>query len=406
MGNLTDKYYEELKTIIFEIKNYTCKNCGGNFTNNECNYCCSKDNNIEIELKRLDLILKNILNETTNLDDIHINKLFNLLMILNNSQDIINKFLKIFNYQQMFKNFLEETLPSLNDKSIELTELEINTIETLIYQQNENYNLTPIYQIIINKCVNKQQTVSLECFQRIIKQLSEKILKPFYKNSKCILKKYEITQKDNKHFIQYGENKAHLIYLNVDEINNMYYNRDLNILITIFHETIHGIQYKNIFHGKQQIDPLVIHETKDYILSKYIPIYYKENYENISYEIEAEYLGNILTSRYINKNLNISEINIKYQNILDHTRTLNGEITDIDTLFNEFILNHPEILEKHPQLQYLYKIENNKVIPLNEEELYNQYQSLISQDNINDEQKQKYKLLFSQYINIKGKKNG
>ena len=95
MGNLTDKYYEELKTIIFEIKNYTCKNCGGNFTNNECNYCCSKDNNIEIELKRLDLILKNILNETTNLDDIHINKLFNLLMILNNSQDIINKFLKI-----------------------------------------------------------------------------------------------------------------------------------------------------------------------------------------------------------------------------------------------------------------------------------------------------------------------
>ena len=94
------------------------------------------------------------------------------------------------------------------------------------------------------------------------------------------------------------------------------------------------------------------------------------------------------------------EITNKYINILNYKRKINGKIQDIDTIFNEFIKNHPEILNQHPQLKYLYKIENNQVIPLNEEELYLKYQSLIQKTNITDEQKKKYELLFSEYINI------
>ena len=73
---------------------------------------------------------------------------------------------------------------------------------------------------------------------------------------------------------------------------------------------------------------------------------------------------------------------------------------DIDTIFNKEIINKPNILQKYPQLKYLYKEENNQVKPLNEEELYNKYQELKSQYNITEEQKKKYELLYSQYIDI------
>ena len=400
MEEIINKYYNQIKPIIEKIRGYKCKNCGGNFNNSNCAFCDSLDNDLEIELERLRLILNNFSKETININNIKINKLFNLLYTLNDSQDIINNFLDKYNYKQLFNDFSKETISKLDNPDTIFTDLELDTIETLIYQNNNQFNLKYIYQYFINKCINKKQNVSLECFQEIIKQLTEATLKPFYRNSQCILKKYDQINEKGKHFIEYGGNKAYKIFLNIDEINNMYYNQDPTMLITLFHESIHGVQHKNIFYGNQDIDPLLLLEIKDYILSKYIPNYYKENYENITFEIEAEYLGCLLASKYINKNIINSNTHYKYNNILNQTRTINGKITDIDTIFNKYITNHPEILKKHPQLQHLYKIENNTVIPLNNEELFNQYQLLISQANISEEQKQKINLLFSQYINI------
>ena len=407
MEKIIDKYYNELKPIIEKIRGYKCQNCGGNFINSNCAFCDSLDNALKIELEKIRLLLDNFSKEIISLNhNIKINKLFNLLYTLNDSQDIINNFLDKYNYKQLFNEFSKETIKKLDNPNTPFTDLELNTIETIIYQKNNQYNLKYIYQYFINRCINKKQNVSLECFQEITKQIAEETLKPFYSNTICILKEYKPIEENGNHFIKSGENKAQKIFLNIDEINNLYHNQDPTILITLFHESIHGAQYKNIFHGKQDIDPLVILEIKDYILSKHIPTYYKENYENISFEIEADYLGNFLACQYINKNRINHKIESKYENILNTTRTLNKKINNIDTIFNDFIINHPELLKKHYQLQYLYKIHNNKVIPLNEEELYNQYQLLISNNNISNEQKKKYKLLFSQYINIKVQKNG
>ena len=401
MDEIINKYYNQIKPIIKKIREYKCPNCSGNFNNSECNFCGSVDYNLEKELEKLKLLLDDFSKETITLNhhNIKINKLFNLLYTLNDSQDIINNFLDKYKYKQLFNEFSKETITKLDKTDIIFTDLELNTIETIIYQNNNQFNSSYIYKYFINRCINKQQNVNLECFQEIIKQLTEITLKPFYRNSQCILKEYEIN-KYGKHFVMYGSNRAHKIYLNINAIENMYYNQDSNMLITIFHESMHGIQHKNIFYDKQDIDPLVLLEIKDIILSKVIPNYYNENYNNISFEIEAEYFGQVLASNYINQNLIDNDIQYKYNNILNQQRTINGITTDIDTLFNNYIVDHPELLKKHYQLQYLYKIENNKVIPLTEEELYNQYEKIISNPNINEEQKKKYKLVFSQYINI------
>lgn len=405
MDEIINKYYNQIKQIIEKIRGYKCKNCGGNFVNSNCTFCDSLDNNLEIELEKLKLLLNDFSRETSNLNynNIKINKLFNLLYTLNNSQDIINDFLDRYNYKQLFNEFSKETIAKLDKPNTIFTDLELDTIETLIYQNNHSFNLKYIYQYFINRCIQNKQNVSLESFQEIIKQLAEATLKPFYRNSQCILKKYDQIIENGKHFIEYGGNKAHKIYLNINKIKDLYEKHDPSILITLFHESIHGVQYKNIFYGNQDIDPLVLLEIKDYILSEYIPNYYKENYENISYEIEAEYFGHLLASQYINKSLITPQIQLSYNNILNTQRTLKRSSINIDIIFNELIINHPELIKKHPQLQYLYKIENNTVIPLSEEELFNNYQFLISQENISEEQKQKYRLLFSQFIKTDNK---
>ena len=33
---MEDKYYNELEIIVKKIRNFTCKNCGGNFNNSFC----------------------------------------------------------------------------------------------------------------------------------------------------------------------------------------------------------------------------------------------------------------------------------------------------------------------------------------------------------------------------------
>ena len=399
MYKIIEKYYNELKPIILKINQYKCKNCGGNFKNSSCEYCDQLDNDLEIEITKLEITLNNLKKEITDLNgkNIKINKLFNLLYILNDKVDSIEDFLNQYNYQKYFNEYAQELIPRLTNNN--LSDLDINTLETIIYQKNNKYGLKNLYRICINKCINKEKNIDIDCFQEVIKQLAETFLKPFYKNSQCILKQYNRNE-NNKHLIILGESNGNKIWLNIDEINDLYYNQNLNALITLFHEETHGIQHKYIFNGNQNIDQLIILEIKDHILSKYLPNYYQENYDNISSEIEADFYGYKLTSQYINSNIMNQEITNKYINILNYKRKINGKIQDIDTIFNEFIKNNPEIFYQHPQLKYLYKIENNQVIPLNEDELYLKYQNLIQNTNITDEQKKKYELLFSEYINI------
>lgn len=399
MDIIFEKYYNELKPIVHNINQCICKFCGGTFKNCCCDYCEQKDNDLEIDITKLELLLENFIKEAKDLNksNIRMNKFFNLLYILNDKVDCVNNFLNKYNYQSYFEEYAQELIPRLNNN---LSELDINTLETIIYQKNNQYNLNNIYKTCINKCINKEKNIDLNCFQEVIKQLTEQTLKPFYRNSTCILKKYEKIENNGKHFIISGENGGNKIYLNIDEINDMYYNQNLIILITLFHEATHGLQHKNIFYDNKNIDPLTILEIKDHILSKHLPNYYQENYNNITSEIEADFYGYQLASQYIDINIMDQEIINKYNNILNQKRTINGQEQDIDTIFNIFIKDHPELLKKHPQLEYIYKIDNNQVIPLNEEELYLKYQSLTTSENITDEQIAKYNLLYSQYIDI------
>ena len=323
MDNITKEYYNKVKPLVTKIRNYKCPNCNGNYTNCECDFCGEKNEELEESLNSLEEILNNFKLNTKDKDINNINIFFNSLMTIENSQDIIKNFLKQYNYQPKFYEYTKEILLRIN-KNESLSNLDINTIETLIFQKNNNYDLTKLHKYFITQSLQKKQNVSLECFQEIIKQIVETTLQPYYKsNIQCIIKNY----KPIDNYITLGENNAYKIYINTDEIEKLYNNQNPNILKVLFHECIHGIQSKKIFQNNQELDPLSLLEIKDKILSYNNPNYYNENYNNLSFEIEAEYYGQLLASKYTEKSLITPEIQQKYRNILNQTRTLNGQKT-------------------------------------------------------------------------------
>ena len=296
---LNESYYQKLEKIIKKIRNYTCPNCGGKYENETCVFCYATNNDLKNDIEILNQILINITNdiEILNINNIPINTLFNLLNSIPFEITSIKNFLNKYHYQENFDEFTNEILTKINSNDT-LTALEINCLETLIYQNN-NDKTNNLYNYFINNCARGKINVSFECYKLLIKQFVEKLLKAFYKNPKCIITD---EQKEHNGLIVSGKSKNHKVWINSLEIEEMYKTGNYNLINTIFHELTHGIQYKNIFNGNQTIDPLVILEIKDSILSENLPNYYKENYNNISFEIEAQYYGLLLSTRYLGTN--------------------------------------------------------------------------------------------------------
>ena len=413
LNQIINNYYSKLEPIIKKIRNCRCQNCGGEFIDSNCIYCNSKNSELEQDINKINTLLNSFDQQISNLPikEIYINKLFNLLYSIPNVEiTCINNFLTKYNYQKDFYEFSKQTLSKLNQFDIHFDDLEINCLETLIYRNDKNFDLNFIYNYFINRCSRGKQNVSLESYKTIIKQFTEEILKPYYRNSECILTNYDKHIKDGKELIQCSGNNAHKIWISISDIENMYYNQNNDIIETIFHEVTHGIQYKNIFYGTQDIDPLVLLEIQDHILSKYLKNYYEDNYKYISFEIEAELYGTILASNFLNIDINnnhkmIDKITKLKEKLLLKKRSINGKESDINNIFNEFIYDHLELLKKHPQLTYLYKINQGKVVQLSQEEMFNNYQQMIDNKNLTEEKRKKYEQFYSQYINLTKKQS-
>jgi hypothetical protein len=182
-----------------------------------------------------------------------------------------------------------------------------------------------------------------------------------------------------------GINRSGNIYLSRKSIEG----DPQNLIVTIFHELRHSKQYferetNHILSLKSLI------QIKDYVLASMIPNYEKINYGNLSYEKEAffyEYDDAIDYLRFlkvdISKHLMTMHSLSKehYSNYNDDQyREYNHHTYNLDAIFEFSVVYCPEILEKYPQLNFEYKIENNLVVPKTLEEIKNDYENY--QNNI------------------------
>ena len=162
------------------------------------------------------------------------------------------------------------------------------------------------------------------------------------------------------------------------------YEGNLYGLVVLYHELWHGFQEIGIRSG--QINSELMLMIKDIIIRKYSDKYssndeyYNMNYRNISFEIDAQDKAIQVVKKYIDiyklgvTDDTLSTIrNLYGKDIFNTNRVVlvdgKEQTMTLDEIFDDLIKTHPELLQKYPQLNVEYLVENNSVRRKNIEEL-------------------------------------
>ena len=211
-----------------------------------------------------------------------------------------------------------------------------------------------------------------------------------------------------------GFAKYNYVYLNDSYIKRCLEDKKyLEILDTIFHECTHCIQEVDLHDGKT-ITYAMLMETKERVI-RMIDVddnYYHCNYELFSEEVEARYSAAVLTFNYLkhlglyikDQNYFTDKINTEMQNIYNEKRVYNGKDTTVSEMFDSIEDKPLWILEKFPILKLEFKIENNKIVPKDLEEIIDDYLNYTSNKDYNSLEIKQIELLYD-YIIKKAKNN-
>lgn len=255
-------------------------------------------------------------------------------------------------------------------------------------EKNEDIKL--MFSKFVKDAIKRKIKINYETFKKLTVAFVKEEMCKYCSNPRCIIlpiEEMEEVSKTKKTVAQAGIN---VVYLSEEEIMALYYRGSNALINTIYHEIAHIYQFTKLFNAAH-VHPFVIKEIKDFILMKEIESYYSENYENISFEIEAEYYA-ILNSMNFFDNIGFDCDKEDYNRIMNKVnakinetkRYVNGKEVDLEILFDEIIMENPKYLEKHPQLNLLYKIEEGLVFPKHRDEMYEDYMNFMEQSNPED----------------------
>ena len=350
--------------------------------------------------------LINKINDDLNVldDDISINKLFNLFMQMDKEKyPIVDSILKKYNYQEKFQIYYDNIEYRLL-KNMKMSESDKDALATKIIMNDEDYNYYPIYNQIIKRMLLKEdKPLEYDNFKKMLVLYMKKMQSEYITDGECYIK-------DERPERYLGTTVNNKVFLFDEVIRDFYDNNDSILIFTMFHELFHIQQYgRVIVDGQPSV--LNLYELKDYILSNRLEEYYKKNYENMTYECEAEYLGihrtldyfNQLKLDFSNKDYYLEKAKRKKSRIVDFKRVFRGEETTLDQLFDKFIYYHPEIVQTFSLLEYEYKIKDDKVYHKSNEEMSQDYEMIMSNPNLTDAEKEKYQNFYSCFITPKAR---
>lgn len=359
-----------------------CSSCGGEKDKGVCIYCGEKDSELETYINNINTKLNYLIEILNKIEDenIEMNLLFNnLLKIKKYNIELVNNILDKYNY----KNKIIFILDKINQNK-SLDDIEINYLKCLI-ENNELETNKMLIDICVIGIFKSQINVDFESFKQLFTNHISELLKGKSNLSHCKFKE-NLTADDEK---MNGCVINNIVFLNEKLLKEFYEGKNFKLIQTIFHELQHINQGKLIKSGNVNLS--IINLIKEKILRENLPNYYDENYSIILSEVDAEYYGlqnmlnyfeqlgiklNSKTKQIFEEEIqtNLSKMNIK-------KRTINGKETTIDSLFNEYIKDKPELLNKYKQLEYLYKIEKNEVVQKTFDDKMNDFNSLMIDSN-------------------------
>lgn len=388
----SEKYYEKANELITEFRNNRrCPMCKVAAdidllveTDFECPYCYEENAKLKQIYNNLDKLLKDFLVETNGFGVVQVdsNIFFDLLLT---SKEIplpaINEILSKYNYEKTIETNFYQIVEKLKNLDVHLTDSELRIIEDGI-KLNYDYDIETVAVFFIRNAILGQQLPDYQTFRELLIHFTKKYMKQY--SLEPIVKVMDIKHEEHmkyndKHHVinllsdsydmhgQYTEMHK-TIELDEHDIEELYYNRNSEVIDTIFHELVHVRQYYDLNNGI--ISNNNIYCVMDLLLSNNDE-YQNNNYEKLQHEVEAIYYGMMMhidfliqkaRLRFVNTDWIKDELTEIKNNSNDLTRIVDGKIISLQEAFENLIMSKPEILEKYPGLKNYFVISNGMVV--------------------------------------------
>lgn len=373
---VNDKNIDILKRMI---NSRFCPKCGGQimtFKTGICPICGTK-----WETNYLNTDFEFIISKLDNYS-FELNEFTIYLYSLKDYNEELDKKLKTFNVDENIKNRLN----IINGKLF--NGIKLSDEENSLLRYSLFCDIAPSSELnvmaVINNILRNNMIVNYDAFKGIIVFFIKFLIKNAYSNMiNGYTPSVNITNFDDD--LRNSTGIAHDIFkisINEDIINDLYNNKNLEAFITIFHELVHIEQ--NIYIKFGYISDSIMDYIKDDVIVRIIKDdngidYYKENYDHISFENDAEIIGTITAMKWLeNAGIKLTynfkvflnnSVNREEKKRSIRTRTVNGKEYDIDELFESCIMLHPEYIDKYPQLGIQYFVDGKYVFERNSAQL-------------------------------------
>jgi len=290
------------------------------------------------------------------IETVPINAFFNELFLLRNSgiwevEELLTK----YDYKNVMKNSYIGVQNKINANE-RLTDEDKLCIEFFINSHmliDEN-----VIEYFLKQALIRDNELSYDTFDVLLTTYAKMRMKKFVSKPVCKILSESSMQGKKGYSI---ENK---MFLSRENFQKLYYMGVYALIKDMFHELCHIKQYREV-KIEQKKDPFTLLKIKEEILAHYLEDYYVENFEKISYEVEAELFAITELLKLFakfgihfekDKNPYIDIINRLVTSSTDDLRKTKDGCQSVNEIFDCFIMYHPELLETYPQLLEEYEI--------------------------------------------------
>lgn len=252
-------------------------------------------------------------------------------------------------------------------------------------------------EAVLGCILKNKKVITYETFEQLLKRYVEKFMKFFCHTIENYNPLCFILPLEGKSGTSSGNTT---VEIDTEVCKRLYDNADIYSVIVIYHELWHIVQNVMIKSGFFFENNMLV--LKENLICEYenrnykTDTYYHNNYQNISFEVDARDFSISWTILLLAKvslslsNETLKDLNKNYvmdTGILERKIIIDGkeEYKTVDEIFDEVIKLNPEYLDLYPQLKVEYIKEDNSVRRKTKDELID---SLI--DNIDDDKKCNY----------------
>lgn len=341
-----------------------CSGCSAQkFDGCECMYCGTINEELKALIDKLISVLKNK-------NDYNNEELVNLYSIKDLNIEEVNIALTKNNFYQVVRDKIDEALSNrygsdINDEDFFITLIDSGSLE----KREKDFLIVCLMRFMVMDKLN----VTNENKKLLIKYFTEFFMSVKV-NSPEVIYTNDIDAQ--------GDSLYNIIRFNEKDVDKLLEEKDyVELLRLIFHECTHTYQ-KYHKHKRDLITGLLFMQTKEEIISKRYPEYYKENYIIYLDEVEARYneyrtlidMMRVFGLKMSDQSISaLNEEMIKEEkNMENNSRMFNGHVTTVEEIFDSISLNMKDI-NNYPLLKLEYKVENGKVVRKSDDELKSDY---------------------------------